>query len=279
MASIATGARFGKTGHSGKQSPGDAVHGRVFKRRTSAAGTAGGSPLNPRSACRPRKSPWVRALAVSLLAAVSPLAPGSPSLRAQVSPEILQVLQQGGAWVALPIEDGVGSFESQPVPTLGIQLQGHLRIWEEHTGSWHVVMRDLARAEDPVILERLMVPGERVEFDYQTGMLGQIQIEVQWSEARDTTLRVWVGTELTPGDSNALTSTDVYWNYAGSEGRVLSAGSQGLREQAQDFVHQRGADQRRAPARIERRGDLHHIGPHEVEPPQAVQERDRLAGG
>ena len=223
-----------------------------------------------------------------------------------MSPEILQVLQQGGAWVALPIEDGVGSFESQPVPTLGIQLRGHLQIWEEHTGSWHVVMRDLARTEDPVILERLMVPGERVDFDYQTGMFGQIQIDVRWSEARDTTLRVWVGTELTPGgksgrDSQPLapdasraqaqggnrdtraysylvTFTDVYWYYAES-GPVLSAGGHGLREQAQDLIHQRGSDQRSAPARIEGRGDLHHIGPNEVEPTQAVQERDRLAGG
>lgn len=218
--------------------------------------------MNPRPAGRPRESAWTRTLAISLLAAVWPLAPGSPSLQAQVSPEILQVLQQGGAWVALPIEDGVGSFESQPVPTLGIQLRGHLRIWEEHTGNWHVVMRDLARAEDPVILERLMAPGERVDFDYQTGMLGQIQIEVQWSEARDTTLRVWVGTELAPGASAGL-----------------SAGSQGLREQTEDFVHQRGTDQRSAPARVERRGDLHHIGPHEVEAAQAVQKRDRLARG
>ena len=221
----------------------------------------------------------MRTLAVSLLAAVLPLAPGSHPLQAQVSPEILQVLQQGGAWVALPIEDGVGSFQSQPVPTLGIQLQGHLQIWEEHTGSWHVVMRDLARPEDPVILERLMVPGERVEFDYQTGMLGQIQIDVRWSEARDTTLRVWVGTELTPGESDALTSTDVYWNYAGSGGTALPVGSQRLREQTEDLVHQRGADQRGAPAGVEGRGDLHHVGPHQVEPAQAVQERDRLARG
>ena len=125
--------------------------------------------------------------------------PRAAPLAAQVSPEILQVLQQGGAWVTLDIEDGVGSFQSAPVPTLGIQLRGHLRIWEEHTGSWHVVMRDLARQENIVIVERLMVPGERVDFDYQTGMLGQIHIDVQWSEARDTTLRVWVGTELTPG--------------------------------------------------------------------------------
>lgn len=235
--------------------------------------------MNPRATFRPRKSAWMRTLAVPVLAAVSPLAPASHSLQAQISPEILQVLQQGGAWVALAIEDGVGSFQSGPVPTLGIQLRGQLRIWEEHTGSWHVVMRDLARDEGPVILERLMVPGEPVDFDYQTGMLGQIQIDVRWSEARDTTLRVWVGTELTPGESEALTSTDVYWNYVGSEGPMLSPGDDGLREQAQDLVHQRCADQRGAPARIEGRGDLHHVGPHEVEPAQAVQERDRLARG
>lgn len=235
--------------------------------------------MSPRSGGRPRESAWTRALAVSVLAAVSPLAPGAPSLQAQVSPEILQVLQQGGAWVALPIEDGVGSFQSQPVPTLGIQLKGHLLIWAEHTGSWHVVMRDLARAEDPVILEHLMVPGERVDFDYQTGMLGQIQIDVRWSEARDTTLRVWIGTELTPGEPDALTSTDVYWNHAGSGGSALSTGSHRLREQTEDLVHQRRPDQSRAPAGIEGRGDLHHVGPHEVEAAQAVQERDRLARG
>ena len=165
------------------------------------------------------------------------------------------------------------------MPTLGIQLRGQLRIWEEHTGSWHVVMRDLARAEGPVILERLMVPGEPVDFDYQTGMLGQIRIDVRWSEPRDTTLRVWVGTELTPGEPAVLTSTDVYWNYSGSRSCMLSAGGDSLREQAQDLVHQRCADQRRAPARIERRGDLHHIASHQVEPTQAVQQRDRLARG
>ena len=169
--------------------------------------------LRPRSERRSGASARVRTLAVSLLAAVFPLAPGTPSLRAQVSPEILQVLQEGGAWVALAIEDGVGSFESAPVPTLGIHLRGHLQIWEEHTGSWHVVMRDLARTDDPVILERLMFPGERVDFDYQTGLLGQVRIDVRWSEARDTTLRVWVGTETTPGESEELTSTDVYWKY------------------------------------------------------------------
>lgn len=251
-------------------------------------------------------SAWVRALAISVLAAVSPLAPGTPSLRAQVSPEILQVLQQGGAWVALEIEDGVGSFESGPVPTLGIQLRGQLRIWEEHTGSWHVVMRDLARGDDPVILERLMVPGEPVDFDYQTGMLGQIQIDVRWSEARDTTLRVWVGTELTPGEgaepdsepiaadasrempgkahgsratSPVLTFTGVYWRYAGSRSSVLPAGRDSLREQAEHLVHQRRADERCAPARIERRSDLDHVAPNEVEPAQAVQERDHLPRG
>ena len=224
-----------------------------------------------------RGSARVRALVILLLAAASTLAPGTPSLQAQVSPEILQVLQQGGAWVALAIEDGVGSFESGPVPTLGIQLRGQLRIWEEHTGSWHVVMRDLARGDDPVILERLMVPGEPVDFDYQTGMLGQIQIDVRWSEARDTTLRVWVGTELTPGA--ILSSTDVYWHYGESGVFPLPAGRDGLREQTQEFVHQRCADQRGAPARVERRGNLHHVAPHEVEPPQAVQEGDHLPRG
>ena len=213
----------------------------------------------PRAGRRRRACAWVRALALSFLAAVVPLTPGTASLQAQVSPEILQVLQQGGAWVTLPIEGGVGSFESMPVPTLGIQLRGQLRIWEEHSGSWHVVMRDLARGDDAVILERLMVPGEPVDFDYQTGMMGQIQIDVQWSEARDTTLRVWVGTELTPG--------------------TLSAGGDGLREQAEKLEHEGRAHQRGAPALVERRGDLHHVGAHQVEAPQAVQERDRLARG
>ena len=149
--------------------------------------------------CPRRRLPAAPALLAAVLLVVPPLTPRTASLAAQVSPEILQALQQGGAWVNLEIRDGVGSFQSTPVPTLGIQLRGHLRISEEHTGSWDVTMRDLARGEDFVILESQMTPGERVDFDYQTGMLGQLRIEVRWSEARDTTLRVWVGTELTPG--------------------------------------------------------------------------------
>ena len=149
--------------------------------------------------CPRRRLPAAPALLAAVLLVVPPLTPRTASLAAQVSPEILQALQQGGAWVNLAVRDGVGFFQSTAVPTLGIQLRGHLRIWEEHTGSWEVTMRDLARGEDFVILEDEMTPGDRVDFDYQTGMLGQLRIDVQWSEARDTTLRVWVGTELTPG--------------------------------------------------------------------------------
>lgn len=248
--------------------------------------------LSRETICPRRRLRAAPALLAAVLLVVPALTPRTASLAAQVSPEILQVLQQGGAWVTLAIEDGVGSFESAPVPTLGIQLRGHLRIAEEHTGSWHVVMRDLARGEDLVILEHLMVPGERVEFDYQTGMLGQIQIDVQWSEARDTTLRVWVGTELAPGGEAAdlgaglgttfgtpLTFTVVYCDMSAGESCALSAGCDGLREQAENLVHQRCPNQRGAPALIERWGDLHHVTPHEVETAQTVQERNRLAAG
>ncbi len=147
----------------------------------------------------PRRGRSASAAALALCVLAGPaLRPGSASLQAQIPPEILQAMERGGAWIALPIEAGVGSFQSESVPTFGIRLQGHLRIWEEHTGSWHVAVRDLARDADRAVLERLMTPGERVDFDYRTGMLGQVRIDVRWSEARDTTLRVWVGVGPTP---------------------------------------------------------------------------------
>jgi len=38
-------------------------------------------------------------------------------------------------------------------------------------------------------------PGEPVEFSYTTGTLSRLSVEARWSEARDTTLLVWIGLE------------------------------------------------------------------------------------
>jgi len=38
-------------------------------------------------------------------------------------------------------------------------------------------------------------PGEPVEFSYTTGTLSRLTVEARWSEARDTTLLVWIGLE------------------------------------------------------------------------------------
>ena len=40
-----------------------------------------------------------------------------------------------------------------------------------------------------------VAPGEPVAFSYTTGTMSRLTVEARWSEARDTTLLVWIGLE------------------------------------------------------------------------------------
>lgn len=112
--------------------------------------------------------------------------------RSQAGADLLQSLRQGGGWVSIPITGGQGALRTDTVPTLGVTLAGCLNVWGGHSGEWTI------RARDPVNggrLDATAVPGEGVPFSYRTGLRSLLDVEVRWSEPRDTTLLVWVGLE------------------------------------------------------------------------------------
>ena len=139
----------------------------------------------------------LEALGACALAAA--LAPGT--VAGQGLPELLAAIQDGGGWVSFDIRGGVGSFESVRMPTGGLRLVGHVRIWEESSGTWNVTARDLMRPGDQTVLEFEAGPGERVDFSYQAGLVAQLRVDIRWSEPRDTTLWAWVGLGEGEGDS------------------------------------------------------------------------------
>lgn len=111
---------------------------------------------------------------------------------AQGVQELLESLRRGGGWVAVPIEGGAGAVRTLPVPTLGLAVAGCARVWGGHSGTWHVQVEDLLGDGE---LDVETEPGEPVTFSYRTGFQTQLDVRVRWSEARDTTLLLWVGLE------------------------------------------------------------------------------------
>jgi hypothetical protein len=126
------------------------------------------------------------ALALILLAA-------SPSEGASQSMfELLESLRNGGAWVSIPIEAGSGGLVTDELPTLGLTLRGCVQVYAGHSGRWDIRARDTMGEGR---LEAEVAAGEPVRFSYTTGSRAQLSVDARWSEARDTTLMVWVGLE------------------------------------------------------------------------------------
>lgn len=119
------------------------------------------------------------------------------------SGDLLRSIRQGGGWVAIPIAEGSGTMQSTVVPTLGLTLSGCVQVWPGHSGEWTL------EARDPVNDGKLDVtttPGRGVPFSYRTGARSQVDLQVRWSERRDTTLLLWVGLEgLSRDDRDACT--------------------------------------------------------------------------
>lgn len=137
------------------------------------------------SPCRPM--PRTPTTVAMILAAFLP-AP----LSGQGMVDLFQALRNGGAWVGIPIEDGVGRVSTATLPTLGMTLRGCGQVYGAHTGRWAIQARDsLGKGR----LDVEVRPGEPVKFSYTTGTLSRLTVEARWSEARDTTLLVWIGLE------------------------------------------------------------------------------------
>jgi hypothetical protein len=131
----------------------------------------------------------MRIAVISLLLAAAVSVTPTPA-HAQSVQEVLATIRNGGGWVTVPIEDGVGTASTLMLPTMGMTLTGCLNVWEGHSGEWHIRARDTI-AEDS--LEVSSMPGEGVRFAHEFGLRSRLEFEFEWSEPRDTTLYLWVG--------------------------------------------------------------------------------------
>ena len=133
-----------------------------------------------------RRTPVVAGSAVLLVLAML-------SLPAPAEGQVMQLLRavaNGGSWINLPVEKGRASFQSPVFPLAGLSINGCLHVWSGHSGSWTVRAKDTVGGKE---LNVTMVPGTPARFDYKAGLQAQLDLEVEWSEPRDTTLFMWVG--------------------------------------------------------------------------------------
>ena len=128
------------------------------------------------------------ALGVAVTALSGALAVPTPA-DGQIA-QVLKAVNSGGSWIQLPVEGGRASYRSPAFPLAGMAFDGCVKIWERHSGSWTISARD---AMGNARLDVTTAPGEPVRFDYKAGFQAQLEVDVEWSEPRDTTLFVWVG--------------------------------------------------------------------------------------
>lgn len=118
---------------------------------------------------------------------------GVAPLQGQSLQQIMQVMQDGGTWLSLPIEDGRGTFTGATVPTMGMSLEGWFQVSDVHRGEWSIKVVDLTRSPGATVVETRAKPGERIPVVYNAGPTVRVQVDVMWSEPADTVLWVWVG--------------------------------------------------------------------------------------
>jgi hypothetical protein len=163
--------------------------GRPVQEPAPCYGSKGIRPLTLLSDVPRVSTPRVAAFLLGLLLALPP-DPAS----AQALDDVMRGIREGGGWVSIPIEAGSGTFRSIPLPTFGLAVKGCMQVWGGHSGGWQISARDLL---GEATLEVDVGPGEDIPFTYASGMRAQIEVNFKWSEARDTTLLLWVGLEGT----------------------------------------------------------------------------------
>ncbi|MDE2796573.1 MAG: hypothetical protein OXL34_17295 [Gemmatimonadota bacterium] len=119
------------------------------------------------------------------LAFLFPAAPAEGQLM-----QLLKAIGDGGSWISLPVEKGRASLSSPVVPLAGMSITGCLHVWTGHSGKWTVRAKDTLGDET---LDVVAEPGKPVRFDYKAGLRAQLDLNIEWSEPRDTTLFMWIG--------------------------------------------------------------------------------------
>ena len=110
--------------------------------------------------------------------------------------ELMRIVSDGGSWLGLPVTAGRASLVGPAVPVAGLSLDGCLRVWDGHSGEWKIRAKDRLGESG---LDVTALPGRPVRFEFRGGLQAQLDVRVEWSEARDTTLHVWVGVEPPSG--------------------------------------------------------------------------------
>ncbi len=130
-----------------------------------------------------------RGALVQLAAAAWALAVAPGLADAQLA-RLLQTLRDGGGWARFAVEGGRGGYRSSPVPVAGLSLSGCFQVVQPRTGAWTITARDMLGDGK---IEATVAAGEPVRFSYEAGFRTRLDVVVEWSEPRDTTLVLWVG--------------------------------------------------------------------------------------
>jgi hypothetical protein len=124
-------------------------------------------------------------LVVAGLAVARPVA-----LDAQGLDGAMAAIRNGGGWVSVDITGGRGSAKTLILPTMGMTLNGCVRVHDAHSGRWRITAHETIGDATLVVNA---VPGQGETFSHEFGLRSQIDVEFVWSEPRDTTLHLWVG--------------------------------------------------------------------------------------
>lgn len=118
---------------------------------------------------------------------LTPAAAGAQTLQ-----QIFQVMQDGGAWLSLPIEGGKGTYTGALVPTMGMAVEGWFQVADVNRGEWSIKVVDMAREPGATVVDTKVRSGQRVPVSYEAGPTVRMKVDVTWSEPADTLLWVWV---------------------------------------------------------------------------------------
>ncbi|MEM7415165.1 MAG: hypothetical protein AAF389_06700 [Gemmatimonadota bacterium] len=126
-------------------------------------------------------------------AAAIALALPTTDAAAQGVSEMMSGVRDGGGWVNVPIVAGEGAFKTPTIPSMAMTLRGCVNVWPGHSGSFTIEARENVGGET---VRMDAEPGVGVTFEHEFGLTAQVDFDFRWSEARDTTLYLWVGVDL-----------------------------------------------------------------------------------
>ena len=84
---------------------------------------------------------------------------------------------------------------------MALGITGCVNVWHGHSGSWQIEAHEKVRGS---VLRIEAQPGLGVSFEHDFGMQAQVDVKFSWSEARDTTLMLWVGVALAGANNESL---------------------------------------------------------------------------